>query len=182
MPTLARSALLAVLLPATVLAQPNPAGIDWQRVGDFSIARSETTVGQFRRFADDTGTVTRAERAGGGEVYEAGWTKKPGWIWRTPYGRPAHDDEPAVHVTYDEAQAFCRWAGGRLPPTRNGSVPPTRNGASRRLRRSCVARRTRIRSARSRTARSASAIAARPRSPAPSTTAPGSGAAMAMRA
>jgi formylglycine-generating enzyme required for sulfatase activity len=115
MPTLARSALLAVLLPATVLAQPNPAGIDWQRVGDFSIARSETTVGQFRRFADDTGTVTRAERAGGGEVYEAGWTKKPGWIWRTPYGRPAHDDEPAVHVTYDEAQAFCRWAGGRLP-------------------------------------------------------------------
>lgn len=23
-------------------------------------------------------------------------------------------DEPAVHITYDEAQAFCRWASGRL--------------------------------------------------------------------
>ncbi len=115
MPALARRALFAVLLPAAVLAQPNPAGIDWQRVGEVSIARTETTVGQFRRYADDTGTVTRAERAGGGEVYEAGWTKKPGWTWRTPFGRPAHDDEPAVHVTYDEAQAFCRWADGRLP-------------------------------------------------------------------
>jgi formylglycine-generating enzyme required for sulfatase activity len=115
MPTLSHAALVAVLLPAAVLAQPNPAGIEWQRVGEVSIARTETTVGQFRRYADDTGTVTRAERAGGGEVYEAGWTKKSGWTWRTPFGRPAHVDEPAVHVTYDEAQAFCRWAGGRLP-------------------------------------------------------------------
>jgi formylglycine-generating enzyme required for sulfatase activity len=26
----------------------------------------------------------------------------------------AANDEPAVHITYDEAQAFCRWAGGTL--------------------------------------------------------------------
>jgi formylglycine-generating enzyme len=101
-------------------AQPNPAGIDWQPIGSperFSIARTETTVGQFRRFAEATETRTRAEREGGGEVYETGWTKKPGWTWRTPFGgtRPAADDEPAVHLTHDEAQAFCRWAGGRLP-------------------------------------------------------------------
>jgi formylglycine-generating enzyme required for sulfatase activity len=110
-------ATLACLIPVVAPAQPNPAGIDWQRVGDFSIARTEATVGQFRRFVDATGTVTRAERNGGGEVFEAGWTRKPGWTWRTPFGgnAPAHDDEPAVHVTYGEAEAFCRWAGGRLP-------------------------------------------------------------------
>jgi len=28
---------------------------------------------------------------------------------------PAADDEPAVRVTWHEARAFCRWAGGRLP-------------------------------------------------------------------
>jgi formylglycine-generating enzyme len=115
-------------------AQANPAGIDWQRVGDFEIARTETTVGQFRRFANATQTTTRAERAGGGEVYEAGWTKKTGWNWRTPFGQPAADDEPAVHIAFDEAQAFCRWAGGRLPSdaqwlsaayTEQRSTPPS---------------------------------------------------------
>jgi formylglycine-generating enzyme required for sulfatase activity len=102
--------------------RPNPAGLDWVRVEPagqppFSIARTETTVGQFRRFAAATALRTAAEQAGGGEVYEAGWVRKPGWTWSTPFGTggPANDDEPAVHVTFDEAQAFCRWAGGRLP-------------------------------------------------------------------
>jgi sulfatase modifying factor 1 len=61
--------------------------------------------------------VTAAERRGGGEVYESGWVQKPGWIWARPFGGPreAADDEPAAHLTWHEAQAFCRWAGGRLP-------------------------------------------------------------------
>lgn len=103
--------------PAPGLAGPNPAGIDWQPISGFAIARTETTVGQFQRFAAATGLQTRAEREGGGQVYEAGWVRKPGWTWRTPYGpqAPAAAAEPAVHLTYDEAQAFCRWAGGRLP-------------------------------------------------------------------
>jgi formylglycine-generating enzyme required for sulfatase activity len=91
--------------------------IDWQPLGRFAIARTETTVGQFRRFVEATGASTRAERDGGGEVYEGGWVKKPGWTWRTPFGgsQAAADDEPAVHISFHEAQAFCRWAGGRLP-------------------------------------------------------------------
>lgn len=103
------------MAPGHVLA--NPAAIDWQVVDGFAIARTETTVAQFGRFVAATGTVTRAERDGGGSVYEAGWTQKPGWTWRTPFGgdRQAAAAEPAVHVTWDEAQAFCRWAGGSLP-------------------------------------------------------------------
>ena len=96
----------------------NPAGIDWQAIDGWHIALTETTIGQFRRFVRATGLVTRAERAGGGEVYEAGWTRKPGWHWAAPYGSPGADDEPAVHVDFHEAQAFCRWAGGRLPSDR----------------------------------------------------------------
>lgn len=89
--------------------------IDWQRVGAFEIARTETTVAQFERFAAATRLVTQAERQDGGQVYESGWVRKPGWTWRTPFGRPAQAGEPAVHVTFDEAQAFCRWSGARLP-------------------------------------------------------------------
>lgn len=106
-----------LLLPAAAQPGANPAGIDWQLIDGFSIARTETTVGQFRRFAEATQFVSRAERNGGGEVYESGWVRKSGWTWRTPFGgsRAADADEPAVHLGFDEAAAFCRWAGGRLP-------------------------------------------------------------------
>jgi sulfatase modifying factor 1 len=99
-----------------VFAQPNPAEIDWQPVGNFSIARTETTIEQFRRFTTATNTKTLAQR-GGGEVFEAGWVRRNGWNWQAPFGTSAsvHGDEPAVHIAYDEAQAFCKWAGGRLP-------------------------------------------------------------------
>ncbi|MCR9255766.1 MAG: formylglycine-generating enzyme family protein [Alphaproteobacteria bacterium] len=94
------------------------ASSDMQRIGAFSIDRVEVTVGAFARFAAATGMVTKAEREGGGLVYEAGWEQKSGWTWRTPFGQVARDDEPAVHVTFDEAQAYCRWAGKRLPTER----------------------------------------------------------------
>lgn len=125
------AALLAAASPAALAvnppATPNPAGIDWQVIavppgtpglpGPFRIARTETTIAQYRRFAEATRHTTVAERRGGGEVYEAGWTRKPGWTWRTPFGREQAValDEPAVHLTYGEAEAFCRWAGGHLP-------------------------------------------------------------------
>lgn len=117
--------LAAGLAPA-VLAQggtspAHTAGIDWQTInspgGAFGIARTETTIAQFSRFVEATQTITVAEQRGGGEVYEGGWVKKSGWTWRTPFGpsRAVAPNEPAVHLTHHEAQAFCRWAGGQLP-------------------------------------------------------------------
>jgi formylglycine-generating enzyme required for sulfatase activity len=104
-------ALVCALLSGAASAQDD----GMQPVGRFAIDRTEVTIGQFRRFVDATGTVTAAERAGGGSTYEAGWQQRPGWTWRAPYGRPGGDREPAVHVTHAEAAAYCRWAGKRLP-------------------------------------------------------------------
>ena len=75
----------------------------------------EVSVGQVKRFAQRTGFVSRAEQEDGGFIYEAGWTAKKGWTWRRPFGIVAQDSEPAVHLTFDEAQKICQHEGKRLP-------------------------------------------------------------------
>ena len=85
-------------------------------LGRWSIDRTEVTLGQFSRFVQATGIRTRAEQEGGGFEYVAGWQRRPGWNWRRPDGTPPQSPNlPAVHLSHDEAQAYCRWAGGRLP-------------------------------------------------------------------
>jgi sulfatase modifying factor 1 len=100
---------------ASVLCAPAAHAAGMQRIGAFEIDRTEVTVGEFRRYAQATGFVSQAERAGGGSTYEAGWVQRRGWSWQAPYGRTGSDLEPAVHLTFDEAQGYCRWAGKRLP-------------------------------------------------------------------
>ena len=102
---------LVGLVPLCALAQVG------ERVAlpGFAIDRTEVTIGQFERYVQATGTVTRAEREGGGFEYVAGWERRPGWTWRRPDGVPTSADMPAVHLDFSEAQAYCRWAGGRLP-------------------------------------------------------------------
>ena len=85
------------------------------RIGSLEWDRHEFTVGQLRPLAKQHGFVSRAEREGGGTIYEMGWTHKTGWTWQAPFGSPAKDTEPAVHITFDEAAQICRWSGGRLP-------------------------------------------------------------------
>lgn len=89
---------------------------DKQRVGAFEMDRNEVTIVQFRAFAQATGHVTQAERAGGGYEYAGGWVQRRGWTVYRPYGEaPESEAHPAVHVNWAEARAYCAWAGGRLP-------------------------------------------------------------------
>jgi sulfatase modifying factor 1 len=103
------------LIPLFAVFLVLPASADMQRIDGFAIDRTEVSVGQYRAFVDATGHVTAAERYGGGLVYSAGWERKDGWTWSSPFGTPADPDEPAVHVTFEDASAYCKWAGKRIP-------------------------------------------------------------------
>lgn len=112
-----RAALMGVTLclACTAHAQVGQR-VTLEGLGGLSIDRTEVTIAQFRRFVQATGTVTQAEREGGGFEYDAGWQRRAGWNWQRPEGvEPSSQDLPAVHLTHAEAAAYCRWAAGRLP-------------------------------------------------------------------
>ena len=104
---------IALVVLTLIVATPSLA--DMQSIDGFAIDRTEVTVGQFRKFVNATGYTTSAEINGGGLVYGAGWEKMDGWVWSSPFGTPARPDEPAVHLTFDDATAYCSWVEKRLP-------------------------------------------------------------------
>ncbi len=103
----------------------------------FFIDRSAVTNSQFGRFIRATGYRTDAERFGWsfvfhsfvskrvartvtGAVAEAPWWwRVDGACWRRPEGPGSgigrRMDHPAAHISWNDAQAYCLWAGKRLP-------------------------------------------------------------------
>ena len=102
----------------------------------FYIDRYAVSNAQFNEFTSETGYVTDAERYGWSFVFHLfvsdelkrnvrdtvqqtpWWLKVEGACWKHPVG---HDssivnlmEHPAVHISWNDAQAYCSWSGKRL--------------------------------------------------------------------
>lgn len=103
-------------------------------VAPFWIARHAVSNADFARFAA-TGFITEAERFGwsfvfagmlpddfpptNGVVDAPWWRRVDGADWRHPEGPGseigARSSHPVLHVSWNDALAYCEWAGARLP-------------------------------------------------------------------
>jgi formylglycine-generating enzyme required for sulfatase activity/predicted Ser/Thr protein kinase len=104
----------------------DPAALDNQKpahvvtLSPFWIDRTEISNRQFAAFVQITGYQTDAEARGIAMVwFRNQWTELPGGDWRHPYGPGStsdeHPNEPVVAVSWNDAAAYCIWAGARLP-------------------------------------------------------------------
>jgi formylglycine-generating enzyme len=79
---------------------------------DFHLAAHPVTLGQFKAFVKDTSYQTDAEKNGKvvGFDLTARWLagKAGEYNWRKP-GFEQADDHPVVCVSWNDADAFCRW-------------------------------------------------------------------------
>lgn len=106
------------------------------RLAPYSIDASSVTNADFDRFVEATGYRTEAEIFGFSAVFHLALAAEPdevmgpaagtpwwagvrGADWRHPGGSQSDldglDDHPVVHVSWNDAVAYCRWAGRRLP-------------------------------------------------------------------
>jgi len=88
----------------------------------FWIDVDEVTNEQFLLFVQSTGYKTAAEKAGSSGVWDDVQRKIvtiEGADWRHPEGPTSSISDrthyPVVHITWDEAQAYCAWVKKRLP-------------------------------------------------------------------
>lgn len=80
----------------------------------FYMATTETTVAAFRKFINETGYVTDADKQGKGYILESSgvWKGRSGASWRNP-GFAQKENHPVVMVSWNDAQAFVEWLNGK---------------------------------------------------------------------
>lgn len=96
-----------------------------QATGHVSVAEKRVDPAQFGvpleqipAYMLEPGSAVFTPPARPSRNYADWWAYVPGANWKKPYGPNGPDavlDEPAVHLAWDDMQAYAKWRGGRLP-------------------------------------------------------------------
>lgn len=117
-----RDGSVLVFVPGGRFTMGNPA-VEGSRPHEETLAGSfigkvPVTNAAFERFVKETGYETDAER-GKASTFTLSdgrnWVGTAGLSWRKPGAASAPPDHPVVFVTWNDASAYCRWAGLDLP-------------------------------------------------------------------
>lgn len=126
------TALLGTANPLIAIDGEGP--LRRKKVKPFRITQTSVTNEAFGQFVADTGYVTEAERIGWSFVFYSDippdlretqgvvgaewWRKVDEATWQAPHGPGTTHlglDHPVVQVSWNDATAYARWCGGRLP-------------------------------------------------------------------
>jgi iron(II)-dependent oxidoreductase len=111
--------------PGAAFVFDNEKWLHRRQLAPFSIARAAVTQGEYAAFADDDGYCERKYWSDEGWRWRESVDARAPVYWRKQDGEwfmrrhdawlPLDRDAAIIHVNWFEAQAYCRWAGRRLP-------------------------------------------------------------------
>lgn len=113
-----------VVIPLGSFSMGSPDGEDGRKANEgpqrnvtlkqaLAMARSETTVAQFRAFVSAAGYTPASTRTGSSTIYDersGAMVERAGTDWtRDHSGNQAGDSLPVVHVSWSDAEAYANW-------------------------------------------------------------------------